>query len=319
MNYALVFPGQGSQSVGMLGALIAEHPLIKQTLIEAEAALGWNVAALIANGPESELNRTERTQPAMLAAGVGLWRAWRQRVTAPPLALAGHSLGEYTALVAAGVIEFAAALRLVELRGRYMQQAVDAEGHRCGMAAVLGLGDDAVEALCTDCPAPGWLAPANYNAPGQVVVAGNATGLTWLSGTARARGARKVVELAMSVPSHCPIMRLAAERLAPELAQLAMQKPTLPVIQNLDGGSRDTLRAIREALTQQLYRPVRWTACVRTMHDCGARAFGECGPGKALIGLGKRICTDALWLQLDDPRLFEHAVARIAATEDQTT
>lgn len=316
MDYALVFPGQGSQAVGMLRELAAEVPVVAQTLDQAGTALGWDIGTLIADGPEAELNRTERTQPALLAAGVAVWRAWSRSVAAPPVAMAGHSLGEYTALVAAGAVDFADALRLVELRGRYMREAAESAGGGSGMAAVIGLDDAAIESLCAACPAPGWLSAANYNAPGQVVVAGDAAGLNWLQEHYRAHGARKVVALAMSVPSHCPIMRAAAERLAPELSALAMRLPSVAVVHNLDGMPRQSVAEIRTALTEQLYKPVRWTACVRAMHELGAGVFCECGPGRVLTGVGRRILAGASWLQLDAPQALDQAISAVASTGD---
>lgn len=306
MKYALVFPGQGSQSLGMLEAMGGEYPQIGETLAEAGAALGWDLAGLVAAGPVELLNRTERTQPVLLACGVAIWRAW-QPLAPPPTALAGHSLGEYTALVVAGSLEFAAALRLVSLRGRLMQEAADGAGG-AGMAAVIGLDDDAVDTLCRACPAPGWLQPANYNAPGQVVVAGDAVGLQWLRDQGRAHGARKVVELAMSVPSHCALMRPAAQRLAHALEEITLAPPRIPVFHNVDAAPRREPRQIRAALAEQLHRPVRWTQSVRAMRDSGAAAFFECGPGRVLTGLNRRIVEATACLPLEDPQQFRQAL-----------
>ena len=233
-KYALLFPGQGSQSLGMLAALAAGDARVEQTFAEASAALGYDLGLLVRQGPEAELNQTHRTQPALLAAGIAVWRVWNARGLPPPAMLAGHSLGEYTALVAAGAIDFAEALKLVELRGTLMQNAVPAgEG---AMAAIIGLDDAAVEQLCAKFPGPGALEPANFNAPGQVVVAGSKSGLDWLLANAKELGARKVVPLQMSVPSHCSLMRMAAGQLAERLLKVDVRAPALPVIHNIDGG-----------------------------------------------------------------------------------
>ncbi|MDB5986306.1 MAG: fabD, partial [Nevskia sp.] len=236
MQYALLFPGQGSQSVGMLAALAASDPRIDATFKEASRALDWDVARLIKEGPAEELNKTEHTQPALLAAGIAVWRVWRAEQAQVPSFLAGHSLGEYTALVAAGAMDFSDALRVVHLRGKLMQAAV-ATGTG-GMAAVVGIDDAAVEKMCAAFPGPGVLEPANYNAPGQVVVAGSANAIEWLHANAKTFGARKVVALQMSVPSHCSLLRGAADQLAERLAQVEVRAPVIPVLHNLDAAAR---------------------------------------------------------------------------------
>lgn len=306
MNHALLFPGQGSQAVGMLSALAAAHPVVSQTLDEAGQVLGWNLRELVEKGPAEELNRTERTQPALLAAGIAVWRVWRPRAPAPT-ALAGHSLGEYAALVAAGSLAFADALQLVELRGKLMQEAVPAGTG--GMAAVIGLDDVAVAKLCAGCPA-GVLEPANYNAPGQVVLAGQVPALEWLEGSAKAAGARMVVRLAMSVPSHCSLMKGAADKLSAHLARTAFHQPEIPVLHNLDAQPRREAAAIRAALTEQLYRPVRWTQTIQALAGQGIGLFLECGPGRVLGGLNKRIGKLSS-VALEDPAALEQAAAQV--------
>ncbi|RMD80260.1 MAG: [acyl-carrier-protein] S-malonyltransferase [Gammaproteobacteria bacterium] len=287
-RFAMVFPGQGSQAVGMLAELGRAFPVVRETFEEASEALGLDLWRLAQEGPEEELNRTERTQPALLAAGVAVWRAWRDQGGPAPAAMAGHSLGEYTALVCAGALGLAEGVRLVAARGRYMQEAVP-EG-RGAMAALLGLADEAVEALCREASAGGELVvPANYNAPGQVVVAGHAPAVARVAAAARAAGAKRVVPLAVSAPSHSPLMAPAAARLAGELAGVAWRPPEVPVVHNVDAQPHPEPDALRRALARQLTEPVRWTACVRRLAAEGAEAVVECGPGKVLCGLVRRI------------------------------
>lgn len=312
MTYALLCPGQGSQSVGMLRALGATHPQIRETFDEASTTLGWDLRALVEDGPETDLNRTERTQPALLAAGVAVWRAWQASDAASPTLLAGHSLGEYTALVCAGALAFSDALQLVQLRGQLMQQASAGQG--AGMAALLGLDEAGVAALCDAYPGPGMLEPANYNAPGQVVVAADADALAWLQEHGKAHGARKVVQLAMSVPSHCSLMRGAAAQLRERLQSVSVQTPRYPVLHNLDAQPRGDANAIRDALAEQLYRPVRWVQTLQAMQARGLRLYLECGPGKVLTGLNKRMVEDGVTLPLEDPASFDQARAQAAAS-----
>ena len=283
MKYALMFPGQGSQSVGMLGELDA--PQIAATWQEASDALGWDVADLVRSGPAEELNRTDRTQPSLLAASIAVWRVWTTRGRPAPTVLAGHSLGEYSALVAAGSIDFGDALRLVEKRGQLMQAAVPPGTG--GMAAVLGLDEPAMEALCEQCSA-GVLEPVNYNAPGQIVAAGEVAALDWLEQEGLKAGAMKVVRLPVSVPSHCSLMREAAEQLGEALEQIEIRAPQVPVLHNLDAEARDNPADIRQALREQLFKPVRWTRTLTAMQSLDVQALLECGPGKVLCGLAKR-------------------------------
>jgi [acyl-carrier-protein] S-malonyltransferase len=307
--YALLFPGQGSQAVGMLSAH-AGHPVVQETFAEARAALGWDVWALCQNGPPEQLNRTEKTQPALLAAGVALWRLWQQQGLPQPAGMAGHSLGEYSALVAAESLDFAAALRLVELRGQLMQAAVP-EGQG-GMAAVIGLEDAQVQALCRLAPAGEVLEPVNYNAPGQVVVAGSRAALDWLAANGKAQGARMVMPLPVSVPSHCSLMQDAAARLAEALAATEFHTPAIPVYHNLDAQPRQLAADIRVALAAQLHQPVRWTQTIEHFAHGGVTQFVECGPGKVLAGLNKRIAKDSRTLNLETPDAFTAAAEWLA-------
>lgn len=309
MNYAVLFPGQGSQAVGMLGALAAAHPIVAQTFDEAGAALGWDLARLVREGPADELNRTERTQPALLAAGIAAWRAWQAQGAPAPAALAGHSLGEYAALVAADSLPFDEALRLVELRGQLMQNAVPAGAG--GMVALIGLDDAAVEALCTSYSGGEVLEPVNYNAPGQVVVAGQESALRWLEANAKAAGARMAVRLPVSVPSHCSLMKPAALQLATRLAQITFRNPAIPVLHNLDAASHPQPAALKGALREQLYKPVRWAQTVQALAGQGIGLFLECGPGKVLSGLNKRILDrGALSFALEDPAAMAQAAQK---------
>ncbi len=288
MKYAMLFPGQGSQAVGMLSGHDAAE--IASTFAEASQVLGWDVQGLVSQGSAEELNRTERTQPALLAASIAVWRVWQKQGLPAPSALAGHSLGEYSALVAAGSLDFAEALKIVELRGQLMQAAVP-QGTG-GMVAVIGLDDDKVEEVCKAYPGSEVLEPVNYNAPGQVVVAGQTAALEWLAANGKSLGARMVMKLPVSVPSHCSLMKDAAEKLAERLAQTKIHQPAIPVLHNLDAQARTDADAIRQALKEQLYRPVRWTRTVQNLQAQGISQFFECGPGKVLCGLGKRISAE---------------------------
>lgn len=307
MNYALLFPGQGSQAVGMLSG--HTDPVIAETWLEASNVLGWDLAKLVAEGPLEDLNRTERTQPALLAAGIAVWRLWQKQGLPAPSALAGHSLGEYTALVAAGSIDFAAALHLVELRGQLMQVAVPAG--MGAMAAVIGMEDEAVEKACAQNPTGQVLEPVNYNSPGQVVVAGQAEAVEWFIANGKSLGARMVMKLPVSVPSHCCLMLPAAEKLAIELEKTPIHAPVIPVLHNLDAQPRDTPEGIRQALKDQLYRPVRWTGIIQSLQARGVGVMAECGPGKVLAGLNKRISKDIKCVNMEDAEGFQAALALI--------
>lgn len=286
MSLGFVFPGQGSQAVGMLDAL-AHEPVVRETFEQAAAALDFDLWALVHAGPAERLNETANTQPAMLAAGVACWRLWQARGGARPAVMAGHSLGEYTALVCAGALDFTDALRLVRARGRFMQEAVPAgEG---AMAAILGLDDDTVKRICAGAAGDRVVEAVNFNAPGQVVVAGHADAVARAVEQAKAAGAKRALVLPVSVPSHCSLMRPAAERLARELAQVDLRSPQVPVINNVDVAAPDDPDAIRDALVRQLHNPVRWVEVIQAMRARGVERLVECGPGKVLTGLARRI------------------------------
>lgn len=284
---AFVFPGQGSQSVGMLAELAELHASIRDDFAEASDGAGVDLWALSQQGPEEQLNRTEYTQPALLAASVAVWRLWRVQGGAMPAALAGHSLGEYTALVAAEALSLREAAHLVRIRGQLMQAAAPAGSG--AMAAVIGVDDDIVRTVCEEVSGREVVVPANFNSPGQIVIGGHAAAVDRAAELLAERGARKVARLAVSVPSHTPLMRDAANRLADTMQGLAWREPTMPIVQNVDGDIHEGVDAVRDALVRQLYLPVQWTACVRTLAARGIVRIAECGPGKVLCGLNKRI------------------------------
>jgi [acyl-carrier-protein] S-malonyltransferase len=283
-----MFPGQGSQSVGMLGDLAERHPVVRATFDEAGDAIGRPLWEIVSTGPDSELVRTENTQPALLAASIAVWRVWLASGGAMPAVLAGHSLGEYSALVAADAIAFVDAVRLVHRRGQLMQAAVpQGEG---AMAAILGLDDDGVEAACASIDEV--VSAANYNAPGQVVIAGTASGVARAIEACKARGAKRATPLPVSGPFHCALMRPAQDAFAADLEAVAIRMPTIPVVQNVDAAIADSVAGVRSRLLAQIASPVLWTRCVQTMAKAGATRLAECGPGRVLSGLVKRIERD---------------------------
>lgn len=296
---AFVFPGQGSQHLGMLAELAEQYPVIQETFTEASQALGYDLWSLVQQGPEEELNKTEITQPALLCAGVALWRLWQQRGGAEPALMAGHSLGEYTALVCAGAIEFADGVRLVQLRGRLMQQAVPAGTG--AMAAILGLDDAAIAAACESAAQGQVVSPVNFNCPGQVVIAGEKAAVERGMEACKAAGAKRAIPLPVSVPSHCALMRPAAEQMAPALADITLSLPQIPVLQNVDAGVPATVEQIRHNLLAQLYSPVLWTRTVQAMVDQGAETLVECGPGKVLSGLNKKVSRTLNVVAINEP------------------
>jgi len=286
MKFALVFPGQGSQSVGMMAAY-GDNPVIRDTFAEASDALGEDLWAMVNDGPAERLALTVNTQPLMLTAGVAVWRAWLAAGGAAPAFVAGHSLGEYSALVAAGALAFADAVPLVRFRAAAMQEAVP-EGQGA-MAALMGLDVDVVDAVCAKVADGEVVSAANMNANGQIVIAGATAAVERAMEEAKAQGAKRAVKLPVSAPFHCALMKPAAERLAERLSSVAIQTPTLPVINNVDVAVCDDAALIRDALIRQAYSPVRWIETVESMGEMGVEAVIECGPGKVLAGLTKRI------------------------------
>jgi [acyl-carrier-protein] S-malonyltransferase len=287
---AFLFPGQGSQSVGMMSELAAHSNIVRATFDEASAVLGYDLWALAETGPEERLGQTQITQPALLAAGIATWRLWCELGGAEPDYMAGHSLGEYTALVAAGALEFGAAVALVARRGELMQQATPPGSG--AMAAVLGLDDDVLAQVCERAAEGRIVSCANFNSPGQVVIAGERAAVDRACALATEAGARRAIPLAVSVPSHCALMAPAAEALRPVLDETAFKAPRVPVLHNVDTQSRAGADAIREALVEQLYRPVRWADTIRALASDGVGRMAECGPGKVLAGLNRRISRD---------------------------
>lgn len=285
MKAAFVFPGQGSQSVGMLASLAAAEPVVRRTFEEASPVLGYDLWQLCQQGPEQELNATERTQPAMLVAGVAAWRCWQAHGGPDPSVMAGHSLGEITALVCAEALRFEDAVALVQFRGRAMQQAVPAGGG--SMAAVLGLDDAVVEDACREAAQGEVVAAVNYNAPGQVVIAGAAAAVARAIEACSSRGARRALPLPVSAPCHSPLMKPAAERLRERLQDVAIVAPRVPV-HAFDGGWHDTPDGIRRGLYLQLFNPVRWTTIVGAIIGAGHTHVVEAGPGRILAGLVRR-------------------------------
>lgn len=310
MSLAFVFPGQGSQSVGMLADLAAAYPLVRDTFAEASAALGYDLWQLTQNGPADELNQTHITQPAMLTAGVAAWRVWQEKNGKVPVVMAGHSLGEYTALVCAGALSFADGVALVAERGRYMQEAVPAGTG--AMAAILGLEDAQVVEACASAAQGQVVSAVNFNSPGQVVIAGHAAAVERAMEAAKAMGAKRALPLPVSVPSHCALMQPAAERLAQRLAGINLQVPQIPVINNVDVAVAADAAAIRQALARQLHSPVRWVETVQKMAADGVDALVECGPGKVLVGLNKRIAKDMKTFAIVDTASLDEALAALS-------
>lgn len=286
-NVAFVFPGQGSQALGMLAELAAAEPIVGQTFAEASDVLGYDLWALVQNGPVETLNETDKTQPALLAASVAIWRAYVASGKAMPAMLAGHSLGEYSALVCAGVIDFKDAIKLVELRGQLMQQAVPAGTG--AMYAIIGLDNDGIAKACTEAAQGEVVSPVNFNSPGQVVIAGQKGAVERAAAACKASGAKMAVALPVSVPSHCALMKPAAEKLAIALNDVPFNQPNITVINNVDVASPSAVADIKDALVRQLYCPVRWSETVELMAEKGITQLVECGPGKVLTGLAKRI------------------------------
>lgn len=311
MSVAFVFPGQGSQSVGMLADLAVAFPLVGETFAEASDALGYDLWQLVQEGPVETLNKTHITQPAMLSAGIAVWRIMQQQGHVRPVVVAGHSLGEYSALVAAGALNFSDAVRLVAERGRLMQEAVPAG--QGAMAAILGLDDDIVIAVCAAAAQGDVVSAVNFNAPGQVVIAGSAAAVERAVEAAKEAGAKRALLLPVSVPSHCALMKPAAAQLAAQLAGMSISVPTIPVINNVDVVAATDAAAIRDALVRQLYSPVRWVESVQKMAQEGVDTLVECGPGKVLVGLNKRIEKTMNAMAVFDAASLEKTLTELSA------
>jgi [acyl-carrier-protein] S-malonyltransferase len=286
-NFSILFPGQGSQSVGMLSELADDKPLVRETFDEASQVLGFDLWRLVQEGPAEELNQTQMTQPAMLASGVAVWRIWQAEGGPRPAVMAGHSLGEYTALVCGGAIGFSDGVGLVAERGRFMQEA--APPGAGGMAAILGLEDEQVRAICSQAAESEVCAAVNYNSPGQVVIAGHKAAVDRACGLAKEAGAKRALPLPVSVPSHCALMKPAAERLSERLKGIGIQTPGIPVLHNVNVAEAADADSIRARLAEQLYSPVRWVETIQAISERGIENLLEAGPGKVLTGLNKRI------------------------------
>lgn len=282
-----MFPGQGSQSVGMMTSIYETYPIIAECFSEASAILGYDLWEIIANGPETKLNQTEITQPALLVCAYATWKVWQTQNESAPAVLAGHSLGEYTALVCAGVIKFSDAVSLVAERGRCMQEAVP--NGIGAMAAILGLEDESIEDICDAVSTELIVSPANYNSPGQIVIAGHKEAVEEVISISKEQGAKRAIMLPVSVPSHCELMRQAADKFTSCLDEVDFNDAVIPVIQNVDAKERTAAKDIKEIILQQLFLPVRWVEVVKKIHEKNISIIIECGPGKVLSGLNKRI------------------------------
>lgn len=287
MSFAFVFPGQGSQSIGMLATLARTEPLVQETFAEAAEVLGYDLWNLCQAGPEEQLGSTEKTQPAMLSAGVATWRVWQKHGGPSPGGMAGHSLGEYSALVCSGALDFRTAVGLVQFRGKAMQEAVPAG--QGAMAAILGVGDAEVESACREAAHGEIVQAANFNSPGQVVIAGAAAAVDRAIEVLKSKGAKRAIKLPVSVPSHCPLMDPAADRLAERLHKTDIDAVKAAAVYSVDVRRHGDVDSIRRALTKQLVKPVRWTETIQAIVADGARVIVECGPGRVLTGLNRRI------------------------------
>jgi [acyl-carrier-protein] S-malonyltransferase len=306
---AMVFPGQGSQSIGMLKALASQFPIIHQTFNEAMQVLGYNLWDIVQNGPVEKLNQTAITQPILLTASIAIWRLWQQENGRQPLIMAGHSLGEYSALVCAGVLQFKDAVSIVAKRGQLMQNAVPE--NIGAMAAIIMLSPEQVTEICAEVAHEDIVAPANFNAPGQIVIAGHRAAVDRAMQLAKQRGARLVKQLDVSVPSHCLLMKDAAIKFAELLNNIPWQSPQIPVIHNVDVMSHHTIREIQEALSRQLWSPVRWSESIsKLVTDYQVEAIVECGAGRVLTGLNKRII-DISTYSTAEPDQFSEAIKNV--------
>ncbi len=311
-KFAMVFPGQGSQSVGMLAELAEKFPVVQATFQQASEALGYDLWQLVQEGSAEELNKTWQTQPALLTASVAIFRVWQETYPkATPALLAGHSLGEYSALVCAGVIDFKTAVKLVELRGKLMQEAVPAGTG--AMYAIIGLDNESIAKACKEAEQGSVVSPVNFNSPGQVVIAGEKEAVERAGALCKEAGAKRALPLAVSVPSHCALMKPAAEKFAQTLALTEFKAPLFPVLNNVDVTALEEPEMIRDALIRQLYSPVRWTEIVETMAKEQVEVLLEMGPGKVLAGLAKRINKELNAVSVNDSTSLESAFTALNA------
>ena len=303
-KFAMVFPGQGSQTVGMLAELAGDYPIVQETFKQASEVLGYDLWQLVQEGPAEELNKTWQTQPALLTASVAVYRVWQQKYPAlKPEVMAGHSLGEYSALVCAGVLDFQDAVKLVELRGKLMQQAVP-EGTGA-MYAIIGLDNDAIISACKQAEQGEVVSAVNFNSPGQVVIAGAKAAVERAAALCKEAGAKRALPLAVSVPSHCALMKPAADQLSVSLESITLKAPVVAVLNNVDVKAETDAVAIRNALVRQLYSPVRWTETVEKIAQNGVEVLVEVGPGKVLNGLTKRIVDSLQAVSVNDVKSLD--------------
>lgn len=308
-KFAIAFPGQGSQSVGMLAELAAEYPVVKATFDEASQVLGYDLFQLVMDGPAEELNKTWRTQPALLTSSVALWRVWQSLNAPMPAVMAGHSLGEYSALVCSGALAFADAVKLVELRGLAMQEAVP-EGVGA-MAAIIGLDNESIAANCEKAAQGQVVSPVNFNSPGQVVIAGHKEAVERANVLMKESGAKRALPLPVSVPSHCALMKPAAEKLAVALQSIEIKAPAIAVINNVDVSTETDAARIKDALVRQLFSPVRWTETIEAVANAGVEFEVEMGPGKVLSGLVKRIDKRVDGAAINDPASLQDILSKL--------
>lgn len=303
---AFVFPGQGSQKIGMLKSAAEQYSIVTDTFAEASDALGYDMWQLIQEGEQEQINLTEKTQPILLCSSVALWRVWQSLNGATPAFMAGHSLGEFSALVCAGSLDFADALRLVRARGQFMQTAVPVGVG--AMAAIIGLDDQVINDICVESAQGQCVQAVNYNSPGQVVVAGHKEAVERAIEKLKEAGAKRALPLPVSAPFHTDLMQPAGEKLAEELAKLTLKAPSIPVIHNVHAQTESDVDSIREVMTKQIYSPVKWTSCVQKMVEQGVTTTVECGPGKVLSGLNKRIAKPLTCLAIEEPESLTAAI-----------
>lgn len=308
-NLAFVFPGQGSQKIGMLAELAEQYPVVKNTFAEASQVLGYDLWSLVQTGTQEEINLTERTQPLLLTASVAVWRVWNEKQGAQPALLAGHSLGEWSALVCAGIVDFKAAVKIVQLRGKYMQDAVPAG--QGAMAAIIGLDDAAIINACKEAAQGDIVAAVNFNSPGQVVIAGSTAAVERAGALCKEAGAKRALPLPVSAPFHTEMMRPAAERLADLVSSTPFAAPKIPVVHNVTAQTEINPEKIKALMIEQIYSPVRWVECVNTMVSSGVTTTIECGPGKVLSGLNKRIVGELNTLSIEKPDEVTAALAAV--------
>ena len=308
-NLAFVFPGQGSQKIGMLAELAAESPIVEATFAEASAALGYDLWDMIQHGEQEQINLTERTQPMLLTSSVAIWRLWNDRNGPAPVQMAGHSLGEWSALVCAGAVDFVDAVKIVQARGAFMQQAVPVGVG--AMAAILGLEDQVIFDACDSARQGEVVDAVNFNAPGQVVIAGSAAAVDRAIDLCKKAGAKRAMALPVSAPFHTSLMTPAAEQLAALVSSTAFATPTIPVIHNVHAQAETDAERIKALMLEQIYKPVMWVDCITALKQGGASVFAECGPGRVLNGLTKRIDREITSFAMDDPASLDNALTSV--------